>query len=89
MKFFILLICSIVEISIQIQNEQHDPIKDLTIKNLHTEDSIEINNSLTGLALLPLDWEGSFIYIGSPGYEGVITQIKDTTIVLKSTKYRQ
>ena len=78
-------------ISIQVLNEQQEPLKNIIVKELYKtpEVKMEFNNSINGTIALPMYLQNTEIYIGSPEYEGTIIYATDTIIILKSVKYRQ
>lgn len=73
-------------ISIQVLNEQQEPIKTIIVRELYTfpENVIKVENSLNGTVILPLEMSNKRIYIGSYNYEGIIINATDTVVILKN-----
>lgn len=76
-------------ISIQVLDEYNNPIKTYAVTQTSGDIIYEVTNALNGTVAIPVDFKDQYIYIGGPGYEGIIIQATDTVVVLKSIKYRQ
>lgn len=77
-------------IGICVMDEDSVPIKDIIVTVLNqTSDNYEITNAVSGMVILPLDFQDQYIYVGSTGYEGQMFQATDTVIFLKRIKLKK